>query len=181
MLHYDLDQLFDHPWKFRPFIPSTIVTFGGQPQGQQPIRVRYRVKATADEVEDVLLLTWDVDRLRHRFSEIDEEIDILLTRDQDRAKRTELAAAVVAAAVMAHVAPGTKFTQRAGAGSGHDFYLNESYDEMIEVAGRWAGGLNSLFEEKRAQSDQNALLRRRWVSVTVMSVNPRNRTEGLHQ
>lgn len=51
---------------------------------------------------------------------------------------------------------------------------------MIEVAGRWEGGLPELFADKKRQSDQNAGLRRRWVSVTIFHKTARNRTEGLH-
>jgi hypothetical protein len=51
---------------------------------------------------------------------------------------------------------------------------------MIEIAGRWKGGLPSLFNEKQRQSENNPTLRKRWVSVTVFTVRPRNRTEGLH-
>jgi hypothetical protein len=91
-----------------------------------------------------------------------------------------LAAVVVAVAVMSHILPGVKFTRRSSTGTRHDYYLNETRDEMIEVAGRWEGGLDDLFEDKRLQSDQNPRLRKRWVSVTVLTVNPRNRTEGLH-
>jgi hypothetical protein len=62
----------------------------------------------------------------------------------------------------------------------HDYYLNDAPDEMIEIAGRWEGGLPGLFQEKRGQSDLNPDLRKRWVSVTIVRETPRNRTEGLH-
>jgi hypothetical protein len=52
---------------------------------------------------------------------------------------------------------------------------------MVEVKGRQEGGLRGLFEEAMEQSGLNTNLRKRWVSVTIFSQTPRNRTEGLHQ
>jgi hypothetical protein len=118
--------------------------------------------------------------LKRDFGDIEEEIAILRDRDEDRAKRTEFAAVIVAVALMAHIEPGSRFTQKSTIGSSHDYYLNDTRDEMIEIAGRWEGGLPGLFDEKRRQSEQNPALRKRWVSVTVFTTNPRNRTEGLH-
>ena len=86
----------------------------------------------------------------------------------------------MATAVMSFVEPETKFTCVAEIGTRHDYYLNDKNDEMIEIAGRDEDGLPALFEQKRAQSNKNSRLRKRWVSVTVMRVQPRNRTEGLH-
>jgi hypothetical protein len=91
-----------------------------------------------------------------------------------------LAAIVVAVAVMSHLEPDARFTRRASIGTGHDYYLNDRRDEMIEIAGRWEGGIPSLFEEKRQQSDQSQRLRKRWVSVSIFRKTMRNRTEGLH-
>ncbi|MBN9121902.1 MAG: hypothetical protein J0I06_22635 [Planctomycetes bacterium] len=81
---------------------------------------------------------------------------------------------------MTHVEPGTRFTHRSNTGTRHDYYLNETDDEMIEVAGRWEGGLPGLFKDKKEQSDENPTLRKRWVSVTIVRQTPRNQTEGLH-
>jgi hypothetical protein len=178
-MEYDLIRLFEHPLRFRTFIPSAIVTFGGQAVGRSVIGVQWKHSAAATAIEDELVLSWDVTVLRRNFKEIDEEIAILRERDEDRATRVELAAVVVAVAVMAHVEPGTRFTRRSSTGTRHDYYLNDSRTEMIEVAGRWEGGLPGLFAEKQAQSDLNPTLQKRWVSVTIMQ-SPRNRTEGLH-
>jgi hypothetical protein len=112
--------------------------------------------------------------------EIEGHIQSLRERDEDQGRRTELAAIIVAVAVMAHIEPATGFTRVASPGSRHDYYLNETQDEMIEIAGRWEGGLPGLFEEKRNQSDLNPALRKRWVSVTIARASSRNRTEGLH-
>src|SRR5262245_61767322 len=136
MFRFDLLQLFDHPLRFRYYIPSVIVTFGGHARWQQSIRVRHRSSASAEPAEGELLLSWDIDQLRPQFSDIDDEVAILRMRDEDRARRTELAAAVIAVAVMSHVVPGVMFSGRSSAGTGHDYYLNETRDEMIEVAGR---------------------------------------------
>ena len=161
-------------------IPSTVVTFGGQDVGRYPIQVQCRRSSGEAAVEDELVLSWDVATLRPYFAEIAEEIAILRERDEDQATRVELAAVVVAVAVLAHIEPATRFTQRSDIGTRHDFYLNETRDEMIEIAGRWEGGLPGLFAEKQAQSNLNAGLRKRWVSVTIITQTPRNRTEGLH-
>lgn len=180
MLEYDLVRLFEHPLKFRFCIPSAIITFGGSSVGRCVLQVEWRVSASGASREDELTLSWDVVTLRPHFHEVDDEVAILRDRDQDRATRTELAAVVVAVAVLAHIAPHTRFTRRSATGTGHDYYLNETHSEMIEIAGRWEGGLPGLFEEKREQSNQNPTLRKRWVSVTIMRETPRNRTEGLH-
>ncbi|HKI33745.1 MAG TPA: hypothetical protein VKA46_17970 [Gemmataceae bacterium] len=180
MLTYDMASLFQHPLKFRARIPSAIVTFGGRPVGQCRIQVQRRKGAQDVENQDELLLSWDVATLKSWCTDVEEEIAILLQRDEDRATRTELAAVVVAVAVMAHIEPQTLFTRRSSTGTRHDYYLNETRDEMIEIAGRWEAGLPGLFEEKRDQSNLNRQLRKRWVSVTIVLQSPRNRTERRH-
>ena len=180
-MKYDLAELFLHPLRFRRFIPSAIVVFGGaNDTGQREIAVEWKACATDTPHDATLTLSWDVATLRPRCAEIDEEPQILRTRDDDRATWVEEAAVIVAIAVLANLEPETRFTRRSATWTRHDYYLNEAPDEMIEIAGRWEGGLPGLFDEKRAQSDQNLALRRRWVSVTVARENPRNRTEGLH-
>jgi hypothetical protein len=179
-MEYDLVRLFEHPLLFREYIPSAIVTCGGQAVGRCAIRVQWRRSAGEATVEDNLVLSWDVATLRPRFPEIEEEIAILTGRDEDRATRVERTAVVVAVAVMGHIEPGTRFTRRSGTGTRHDYYLNETQNEMIEVAGRWKGGLPGLFAEKQAQSNLNPSLQKRWVSVSIVRQSPRNRTEGLH-
>jgi hypothetical protein len=123
---------------------------------------------------------WNIKTLRPHIAEIDDELRILRTRDEDQATRVEEAAVIVAVAVLTHIEPGTRFSRRSDTGTRHDYYLNETNDEMIEIAGRWEGGLPGLFEEKKTQSELNPALRKRWVSVTIMRKNPRNQTEGLH-
>jgi hypothetical protein len=180
-MEYDLIRLFEHPLRFRSCIPSAVVTFGGQDVGQCPIQVQWRRSAGEVAAEDELVLSWDVGRFRPHFAEIAEEISILRERDEDQARRVALAAVVVAVAVMAHIEPGTRFTRRSSTGTRHDYYLNDSRAEMIEVAGRWEGGLPGLFAEKQDQSNLNPRLEKRWVSVTIITESPRNRTEGLHE
>ena len=180
MIEYDLQQLFEHPLKFRWFIPSAIVLFGGQAAGDLTIRVQWRLSAGAPEQSDDLRLRWDVATLKTEVPPLEDEIAILLDRDEDQALRIEHTAVIVAVALMAHLQPQTRFTRRSATGTSHDYYLNETRDEMIEIAGRWDGSLPSLFEEKRLQSDNNPSLRKRWVSVTIFTTHPRNRTEGLH-
>jgi hypothetical protein len=179
-MEYDLLRLFEHPLRFRSCIPSAVVTFGGQDIGRCMIQVQWRHSAQAATVEDELVLTWDVSALRTQFAELDEEIAILRERDEDQATRVELAAVVVAVAVMAHIEPATRFTHRSSTGTRHDYYLNDTRTEMIEIAGRWEGGLPGLFAEKQEQSNLNSSLQKRWVSVTIIRQSPRNRTEGLH-
>ena len=180
MMEYDLIRLFEHPLRFRNCIPSTVVTFGGQDAGRCTIQVRWRRTAQEAAVDVELILSWDVAALRPRFADVDEEIAILRERDEDQATRIELAAVVVAVAVMAHIEPGTRFTRRSSTGTRHDYYLNNARTEMIEIAGRWEGGLPGLFAEKEEQSNLNPSLHKHWVSVTIITQNPRNRTEGLH-
>jgi hypothetical protein len=180
LIDYDLLRLLEHPLRFREFTPSVIATFGGQAEGRIIIQLQWKPTSGADERQEELAIVWDVHALSPMLPHVEEDVAILLERDEDRARRTELAAVVVAVAVMAHVEPATRFTRRSSTGTSHDYYLNETRDEMIEVAGRWEGGLPGLFEEKRQQSQQNPTLRKRWVSVTVFSQTHRNRTEGLH-
>ncbi len=180
MIEYDLLRLFEHPLRFRICIPSTIVTFAGTNANQCEINVRWRSSAIADEQEENLRLYWDLSTIKQFYGEVEEDIDIIRERDEDRATQVELAAVVVAVAVMSKIEPNTRFTRRSGTGTGHDFYLNDTRDEMIEVAGRWQGGLPGLFEEKRSQSNSNPHLPMRWVSVTIVTETPRNRSEGLH-
>ncbi len=126
------------------------------------------------------MLTWDVAALRSHFAEVEDEIAILRERDEDQATRVELAAVVVAVAVLAHIEPKTRFTRRSSTGTRHDYYLNDTRTEMIEIAGRWESGLPGLFAEKQNQSNLNPSLLKRWVSVTIIMKSPRNQTEGLH-
>jgi hypothetical protein len=178
-MEYDLVRLFEHPFRLGTCIPSAIVTFGQPGVDRCSIKVQWRRSASDVRVDDELLLTWDLTALRSRFAEVDEEIENLRERDNDQATRVELAAVVVAVAVMAHVEPETRFTRRSAPGTRHDYYLNGTRTEMIEIAGRWKGGLTGLFAMKRTQSDLNPALFKRWVSVTIMRA-PRNQTEGLH-
>jgi hypothetical protein len=180
LIEYDLQRLSEHPLKFRWLLPPAIVAFGGQLAGEYAVRVQWRLSSGGDERQDGLVLRWDASRLRAESSTLEEDVAILRDRDEDRAEQIENAAVVVAIALMAHLEPETRFTRRSGTGTSHDYYLNESRDEMIEIAGRWGASLPSLFEEKRRQSDRNPTLRKRWVSVTVFTASPRNRTEGLH-
>lgn len=179
-MEYDLIHLFDHPVCLFELIPATIVTFEQGGSKQCAIAVEWRKSVGEPATESTLTLKWDLDTIRPRLPMIDRQLQSRRERDDDRATRTEEAAIVVAVAVMDHIEPGTQFTWRSDTGTGHDYYLNETEDEMIEIAGRWEGGLPGLFEEKRAQSDQNVALRKRWVSVTIVRKDPRNRTEGLH-
>ncbi|MDY3560844.1 hypothetical protein R5W23_002093 [Gemmata sp. JC673] len=180
-MNYDLVWLFGHPLRFRRFIPSAIVTFGGERNvGQCEIAVAWKGASAEEPRSATLTLMWDVAALQRHYAEIEEELEILRTRDDDRATQVMEAAVLVAVAVMSHVEPGTRFTRRSDTGTRHDYYLNETNDEMIEVAGRWEGGLPGLFEEKRSQSELNPTLRKRWVSVTIVRGTPRNQTEGLH-
>lgn len=176
---FDLIQLFDHPLKFRHCIPATIVTFGGGSVGQSRIQVYWR-KEEQDELNaDELILKWDINTIQSLFAEVEEEVTILKTRDEDRESRLELAAVVIAVAVLTNIEPETRFTFRLAPGQRHDYCLNETMDEMIEIAGRWEAGLPSLFEIKKEQSELNLLSRVRWVSVTIFHTTPRNRTERL--
>jgi hypothetical protein len=179
-MEYDLIRLFEHPVYLGNYIASAIVTFAEAGSSQRVIPVEWRRSAGEPLNELELTLKWDVGALRSINPLIDRELETLRERDENRGRRTELAAIAVAVAVMSHVEPETKFTTIADIGSRHDYYLNETQDEMIEIAGRWEGGLASLFDEKRAQSDLNPALRKRWVSVTIAQKSPRNRTEGLH-
>lgn len=179
-MNYDLVRLFEHPLKFRNCIPSAIVAFGGQSSGQYEVEVSWKRAAGEQLSSEKLVLTWDTITLQPHFAEIDDEIAILNTRDTDRETRLELTAVIVAVAVMAHIEPETRFTQRLAPGLRHDYCLNETRDEMIEIAGRWEAGLPGLFELKKEQSDKNRAPKKRWVSVTVFHTVPRNRTEGLH-
>ncbi|MBX9580260.1 MAG: hypothetical protein K2X87_08120 [Gemmataceae bacterium] len=180
-MEYDLFRLFDHPLRFRRYIPSAIVVLGGdRDAGRCEIGVEWRTSASGPVGGGTLGLSWDVATLRPFVAEVEEELLIARTRNRDRASQVEEAAVVVAVAVLAQIEPATRFTDWADLGTRHDFYLNDRPDEMIEVAGRWEGGLPGLFELKRGQSDQNAGLRKRWVSVTIMRETARNRTEGLH-
>lgn len=179
-MEYDLIRLFEHPLKFRNCIPSAIVTFGGARAGKHEIEVNWKRSASEQATSEKLVMVWDTNTLRTQFAEIDEEIAILRARDEDRATRLELTAVLVAVAVMTHIDPAMRFTLRLGTGERHDYCLNESLDEMIEIAGRWEAGLQGLFDEKKAQSDKNQTPKKRWVSVTIFHKTPRNRTEGLH-
>jgi hypothetical protein len=180
-MEYDLVRLFEHPLRFRKYIPSAIVLFGGNSDvGQCEIAVEWKQSQTGTANTGTLTLSWDISTLRPHFAEIDEELDILRTRDEDQATQVEEAAVVVAVAVMAHIEPDTLFTRRSSIGTRHDYYLNEVRDEMIEIAGQRKGGLLDLFKKKRKQSDKNSALRKRWVSVMIARKRPRSRTEGLH-
>lgn len=175
-----MQRLFEHPLKFREAIPCAIVALGRQSVGECTVEVQWRRSTSETLQTDQLLLRWNTATLKPEFADLEDEIAILRNRDEDRGRQTELAAVIVAVAMMAHIEPGSRFTRRSGIGTGHDYYLNETRDEMIEIAGRWEGGLPALFDEKRQQSDRNPNLRRRWVSVTIFWKTPRNRTEGLH-
>ena len=182
-MEYDLINLFDHPVYLCDYIAYAITTFGAEGSNRCVIRVEW--KPSADEIATKIELTlkWDLGALRAKHPLIDRQLQSLRERDEDQATQTEYAAVVVAVAVMTCMEPGTRFTLRLAPNpSEHDYCLNDTLDEMIEIAGRWGDkdGLPDLFEKKREQSDKNPEPRKRWVSVTIARVTPRNRTEGLH-
>ncbi|QJW96201.1 hypothetical protein [Frigoriglobus tundricola] len=161
-MNYDLVWLFGHPQKFRRFIPSAIVVFGDNNDvGQCEIAIEWKASSSDTTHSTTLTLMWNVATLRQHYAEIDEDLEILRTRDDDRATQVMEASILVAVAVMTHIEPGTRFTQRSDTGTRHDYYLNDTNDEMIEIAGRWEGGLPGLFDEKKDQSDLNPTLRKR--------------------
>jgi hypothetical protein len=181
-MDYDLIRLFDeaHAVCLFEYIPSAIAVLDDGTSSARLVDIEWRRSAGVTAEFGRLTLRWDLDAIRSHLPKIDRQLRSRWERTDDRATLVEEAAIVVAAAVMAHVEPTTRFTWRSDTGSAHDYYLNDADDEMIEIAGLWEGGLPGLFERKRDQSDQNAGLRKRWVSVTVMRASTRNRTEGLH-
>lgn len=179
-MEYDLIRLFEHPVYLCDYIAPAIATFGSEDSNQCVVQVEWKRCADEAATRAELMLKWDLEVLRARHPLIDRQLRSFRERDDDRAARTEGAAIAVAVAVMECFQPGTRFTWRSDTDTGHDYYLNETDDEMIEIAGRWDDGLPGLFEKKREQSGQNPSLRKRWVSVTIVRETPRNRTEGLH-
>jgi hypothetical protein len=181
-MEYDLIRLFDdHPQMcLFEHIPSAIVTFEQPGAAGREVGIEWRKSAGAPAEAATLTLTWDLDVIRARLPLIDRQLRTRRERDDDRATQVMEAAYVVAVAVMAHFKPDIRFTFRSDTGTGHDFYLNDTDDEMIEIAGRWDESLTRLFNKKRTQSDKNSGLRKRWVSVTTVLGGPMNRTEGLH-
>jgi hypothetical protein len=123
-MEYDLVRLFEHPFRLHTCIPSAIVTFGKPGVDRYSIKVQWRRSTSDDRTDDELVLTWDLAALRWHIADIEEEVANLRERDDDQATRVELAAVVVAAAVMAHIEPETRFTRRSGFGTRHDYYLN---------------------------------------------------------
>lgn len=180
MLEYDLIRLNEHGFPFWDLVPYPIVTFGGGTVGQYLLEIEWKISQIEEPKSDQLLLTWDTTLLKAELPRIEEYLTIIAAEDEDQATRIMRAAVVVAAAMMTVVQPETKITRRSGTGTRHDYYLNETRDEMVEVKGRSKGSLSGLFEEAKMQSEQNPSLRKRWVSVTLFSGPPRNRTEGLH-
>lgn len=173
-------NLFDHTQCcLFEYIPSAVALFDADGSSRCVVSVEWKRSAGEPATTTQLTLKWDLDVLRVRLPEIDAQVRNRREWNDDRATQTEEAAIVVAATVMALIEPDTLFTRRSNTGTNHDYYLNATRDEMIEIAGLWDGGLPSLFDKKRKQSDQNAALRKRWVSVTVVEKLV-NRTEGLH-
>lgn len=181
-MEYDLIRLFDdHPGAcLFEFIPATIVTFEQAGLNRCEIGVEWRKAAGEPAQTATLTLMWNLDAIRPYLPLIDRQLQNRRERDDDRPTRVMQAAIVAAAAVMAHLEPDTQFTRTSDTGTRHDYYLNNTEDEMIEIAGRWDESLAGLFTTKRAQSDKNPSLRKRWVSVTTVQGGPLNRTEGLH-
>ncbi len=165
---------------FRFLLPATIVALGSDLTGEAAIDVRWKSSAADVEHDDQIVVRWNTAVLKARFAEIEDEVANLRERDENKAERVEMAAVLIAVGLLAHIEPESRFTQRSSVGTGHDYYLNDHRDQMIEIAGRSEGGLPGLFAEKRLQSDRNPSLRKRWVSVTIFGGRPRNRTEGLH-
>ncbi len=181
-MDYDLLKLLDHPLMLDDLLPGALVVFGGLSVAEYKVEVRWRTSAAATEQTETLTIRWDPARLARRVPMLRRKVQNMLERDDYRPLQTENAAVVVTVAVLANIEPGTVFSRRSERGSYHDYFLNDSLEEMVEIAGRSTSkrGLDRLFLEEKAQSDKHAALRKRWVSVTVFSKAARNRTEGLH-
>jgi hypothetical protein len=179
-MEYDLIDLFDHSLCcLFEYIPSAIALFGVSDSISCALDVEWKRSAAEPPTAARLVLKWNLDILRYRLPEIDIQVRNRREWNDDRATQTEEAAIVVAAAVLAHIEPDTLFTRRSDIGTRHDYYLNATHEEMIEIAGRYDDTIGGLFEKKRKQSDLNPTLKKRWVSVTVVG-RLQNRTEGLH-
>jgi hypothetical protein len=181
-MEYNLIRLFGHPLMLDDLLPMALAVFGGPGVTEYRIAVRWRRSSSQQEEQGTLTLRWNMEELEKCFPNLRRRVENMAERDFDHSEQTEKAAVVVTAAVLECLEPGTVFSRRSGKGTYHDYYLNETDNEMVEVAGRRTSekGLDRLFLEEKAQSDRNPSLRKRWVSVTVFSARPRNRTEGLH-
>ncbi len=181
-MDYDFEKIFDHPLMLGELLPAAIVVFGGLAVSEFRIRVRWRRSSADVEQNDRLVIRWDLEQLERHYPGLRQKVENVQRRDLYRSLQTANAAVIVTAAVLENIAPGTRWSMRSDKGTYHDYYLNESSEEMVEVAGRGSSekGLDTLFLEEKDQSDKNPTLRKRWVSVTVFSARPRNRTEGLH-
>ena len=78
--------MFEHPIKFRLVIPHAIAAFGGRLEGEQTIRVYWRLASSDNEHQDELAIRWDTAELIPEFSQIEDEIAILRQRDEAEAR-----------------------------------------------------------------------------------------------
>ena len=162
-MNYDLVQLFGHPLRFRRFIPPAIVVFGGtRDTGPCEIAVAWKPTASGTTTNTTLTLSWDVATLRPRLSEIDEELQILRTRDEDQATHVEEAAVVVAVAVMAHIEPSTLFTCRSATGTRHDYEMFFTISSVAVPTRGAAGGESAQTSSIRLTRPAMARTRTAW-------------------
>src|SRR5437867_2495307 len=103
-----MQRLFEHPLKFRHAIPCAIIALGGQLVGACTVEVEWRRSPSEALQADRLLLRWDAATLKPECADLEDEIAILRNRDEDKGRRTELAAVIVAVAIMAHIEPGSQ-------------------------------------------------------------------------
>jgi len=171
VLAYNLKTLIrDHPVATRFLLPLALSRFGGGLSGQIQIRVERR--APFRRQRDILI-TWDLDELAVEldYVGIHDDLRRLDATDQSPDERTMKAAEVVAMVVM-RLLVGAKFTGRAPRSRRSrptfaDFYLDDTQDKMIEVAGRASGDPGGLFRLKPKQILRNSTLASAWVSVPV--------------
>jgi hypothetical protein len=77
VVEYDLASLFQHPLKFRFYIPSAIVAFGGQQAGQFEVKFEWKRSPTAEQQTNIVRLRWDIATLKTEFADIEDELVFL--------------------------------------------------------------------------------------------------------
>jgi hypothetical protein len=138
------------------------------PHGEALIEVRTAVQSVRSrESRMVLRVHWSLDALEAAgYGVIRRDVAALAESHEER-RVTELAAIGLAVCAIRVFLPTATIWKVAAFRDRGDFYLNGSYQEMVEVSGMSSGDLVARFRVKRRQILANRNLKRAYVNVTA--------------
>jgi len=184
VVEFDVATLLRHPrLTVRHLIAPTVFRLSPTrkkwPKGEREFAVTYRATSSADAEAATVRFRWALRELEPPalYNELREELR-KLANTQNENQITEGAALGVAFGLLSVLMPSETVTKVVQLGGRGDYYLNGSFDQMIEISGVREGSIGKRFAEKKKQILLNKSLTKAIVCV-VGFVPPTGRLERV--